>query len=203
MINKQWIAVDFDGVISRTSDLVLECYQKVIDPSTTMQTLPHTFRTVLSDLHLQRKYFQKFSKKVNNCPLLDGVKNSLTILNIKYNIIILTARSSYMEDKTKEYLWNNKIPFDKIVCGNDINKREWCQKYSCKYLIDDTPETANDAADVVERVFLFPNPQERRGLVLKKNVLKINGWDDIIRVEEVRVTENLVLSEIKEIRNNV
>lgn len=132
-------------------------------------------------------------------PLLPWAKWGINRLkDFGYSIHIITARKSHLKTFTLEWLEKHKIPFDDIVTGKFEEKWSYIRRNNIDILIEDRFEYAWDACYVCKRAYLIDAPYNQQlpsahlgpGFGDCGEVIRVDGWRDIIRLERGFLNES-------------
>jgi len=104
-----------------------------------------------------------------------------------YKIYIVTARKSHLKTFTLGWLEKHEIPFDDIVTGKQEEKQSYIERNGLDIFIEDRTKNALEATKFCKRVYLMDKPYNRYTITLdesKSNIIRVNGWRDIIKKEK-------------------
>lgn len=113
----------------------------------------------------------------------DAIKFMQWLKQNGWKIIILTARDLRLSlETTKEFLYNNKIPFDYIFHAVSVCKIAFCDLWEINYLIDDDADAITDNSNISRRMNIFyPIMEKHKNLPdIKakgfKNFNEVKAW---------------------------
>jgi uncharacterized protein len=139
------------------------------------------------------KFFE--TPEFANLPVLSGAKDWINSLKDNYDLYIVTARQSLVEDITREWI-NKNFPntFQDIVLGNHYaldgtrgpSKGELCEKLGCKVLVDDNIYHIDSLLKRGIKTIILDRPWNR-SIKLSPGVIRAHTWEEATQA----VTEHL------------
>ena len=123
----------------------------------------------------EREIFWDFHKNhLSSLTLLEGAKKGLEILNLSYQICLITSRPFWTYFSTKKWLRIHKIKYNNLVFTKDKSK------YFSKFfaLVDDNGNTVLEFAQKKGIALLMDRPWNYG--VSHQNIIRVKNWDEVM-----------------------
>mgnify|MGYP000159184464 CR=1 FL=1 len=193
------IAIDIDEVLAEQLESVIEFYKQ------------ETGIFISKDKFLSYKWWEvwdiskeeaisvderfKESDMFDNLKVVEGSINIMKKLSKNNNLIIITARPSFFENKTLSWLNRNYGDiFDNIYHSSDFHiennnqksKVDFCKDLGVKVIIEDNLEYSLNCAEKGFDVILLDKPWNKG--VEHENIVRCFNWSEILR--EIKRLDN-------------
>lgn len=132
--------------------------------------------------------FLETDRHVRGQPIFEDVKLALYELKKNYNLEIVTARDGTIKEGTIKWI-NEELPnvFSGVhfnaswkQAGKKITKAKLCQEIGADYLIDDSVEHCNAAAECGITAILFGNYGWNSYHEINDKVIRLNDWREVL-----------------------
>lgn len=186
-------AFDLDDVLCSLSPKLIEFYNttfgaNIIREQITDYSLSKQFKISPEDAIERTFQFYK-SDYFHSARPVEGSQKAIDQLSHENELIIITSRPSFLEEKTNIWI-ENYFPekFSKILHtnqfskeGSNMTKGDYCKKENANVLVDDALENILDSVDSVEMLLLMNAPWNRNGKLPQK-VKRVYNWDEITQI---------------------
>lgn len=192
-MKKETIAVDIDDVLVETAPAIIEMMNTTYgmhmglddfyspDPKAWgADTYKEAMRRVNSVV--EREEYLRLPPLEEAAVVLSGLKKT-------YDLAIITARLSVIEESTKHWLaehFPNLFDHVRFISQFDPNheqplftKAQICQEISARYLIDDNLSHILEASKVGTEGLLFGSYPWNRAETLPANVQRVHSWAEV------------------------
>lgn len=174
------LGIDIDGCLNDFQTAMAT----IIKRDYGIETPKHIYYMV-EELKLSKKETEDFWKKYNPellslAPVTSGaIENLEKLRTLGCSLNIITARDYSVASLTENWLYEQKIPYDKIYfCGE--KKHQVCEWQNIKFMVEDNPEYAKALADSGISVALYSRPYNE-GFVHDK-VQIVKNWNDVYKM---------------------
>lgn len=118
---------------------------------------------------------------------VEGSMEGISQLGLKNNLVVITSRPLWLEEKTDAWL-SKYFPdmFEQVVHTNQlskegeekVNKSDICSILGATILIEDCSDYCEDCAENGIKVYLYDRPWNS-SFEPRNNVTRVFGWEDI------------------------
>jgi uncharacterized HAD superfamily protein len=194
MIKKPVIAVDIDDVLAAEAEFIVAYSNKRWGHDLTAADYAEDWEAMwnVGREEVERRAAELHQPGIQNSyRLLDGAKEALETLKLRYKLIILTSRREILKDETLKWVndlfagvfeevhftgfWDSLKP-DRHL----LTKAELAKQIGASYLIDDQPKHCFAAAGVGVKAILFGDYIQTRDLKLPNNVTRCKDWPAVL-----------------------
>lgn len=132
----------------------------------------------------------------DNMPLVQYTKESITELNNRHELVIITSRPLSLRDKTESYLAKhlNDIPLQLHFSSDffkeqGMTKAEICNSLAIPLFLEDSGEYALNCARNGIRILLFDRPWNKE--YKHQNMVRVGSWPEALREIENLENQNI------------
>ncbi len=136
-----------------------------------------------------KQWFRAFIEsddKANQRPVKDAIKTIQYLKKVGYTLVVVTSRDSSLVSITQTWLEKHfpaafkGVEFVHVWSGdNRTSKGIICREVSAGYLIDDSPEHCELAAEAGVKVLLFGEYGWTNSRKLPKGVIRVKNWQAV------------------------
>ncbi|MAH49386.1 hypothetical protein CMI37_26415 [Candidatus Pacearchaeota archaeon] len=180
------IGVDIDGVVARFLEGFVNFYNDVYGGDLSEEdfekfSVAHTLNVSSEESERLRKEFydSDFFDSIN---LVGGAEESINGLSQNHELVFITARHPYHEEKTMKFFekhfpdGNFRILFSGDYSGGKA-KHQICEELGIKVLIEDGEHSQNYAENGI-KVILLDKPWNQD--CEHENIVRVKNWDEIL-----------------------
>lgn len=190
------IAIDFDGVVTNTSELKTKYINEL---GYNIKEEESGRETSLKLGVLKEDYLKGSRKAYMESPKIlllekDFLKCFYELRNFENVVIfIVTSRYDYMLPHLQEYLKFHKIKFDGIIHTSENNKINGLKKINANIFVEDSIFKLNEILEKDNKfherccLVLFRNNQNKNHEIDKIKVIDVNGWNELERLLKYRI----------------
>lgn len=181
------IGIDIDGVIADTDTAFRKRMREVFKrdfPQDMMREFNYEdcfkfteeekkiFYSLFSDRHLWE-----------GIEVICGARETLAKLKQRHSLIIITGRPVEVSDVTFAWLWDKRIPFDKLYFMEGKEKYEIAQLNGHKFshFLEDHPDHALRMAQSGVKVLLMDYPWNQK-IENHPGIERVKNWDEINKI---------------------
>jgi len=135
----------------------------------------------LAEQGIERKQLVQIIEDHNflvSLPTIYYAMEALDRIYPDFEIHLVSARQSYVEAPTIEWLWDKCFSYDELKVGHDC-KFTYCQATGIKVFVEDRYRNALKLADYCDTVYLI-NKTYNLGRPVPENIIRVEGWHDIL-----------------------
>lgn len=198
------IAVDIDDVISPFTESFIHYHNSLYGTKMSIEDFRRPgdywgyYEGVLADIlndpdgveEYKRRFweFLETDRHIRGQPVSEEAKRCLYELKKDYNLQIVTARDGAIKEGTCEWI-KEELPdlFSEVhfnaswkQAGMKITKAKLCQEIGAEYLIDDSVEHCNAAAECGITAILFGEYGWNSHHEVHKNVIRLPDWNAVL-----------------------
>lgn len=186
------IGIDIDGVLTNDDDYILACtskfcfennmegivepYKYEYDKLNWNEEILNNYRSKYYDEYLHNEPIRKFASEVIEKLKEDG--HNIYIITARYKTCDNTEDSEIMREKTRNWLIQNKIKYDKLIFEN-VPKIKALKENNIDLMIEDSPITIQAIKNVVKNIFCFDTRYNQE--IKFDNLTRVFSWYDIYR----------------------
>lgn len=111
-------------------------------------------------------------------PIIYYAYEALIRLSDDFEVHLVSARQSYVERPTEQWLYENFMMYDELKIGHDC-KFDYAKKVGLPIFVEDRYRNALKLAEYCETVYLI-NKTYNLGRKVPKNIIRVEGWHDIL-----------------------
>lgn len=196
---KKVIAIDIDDVMSPCAESFIKYHNDVYKTNLSLSDITYTgeywgyWSRALNNLlgideYEANRRFEEFllsDEHRSGQPISEEIKQYIYSLKKQFRLEVVTARHYSMREQTLTWL-NNQLPdvFDEIHFIDSIDKTitkvDVCKQIRAEYIIDDSVEHCNLAAQSGVKAILFGNYGWNSHQNINDGVVRLSNWDDVI-----------------------
>jgi 5'(3')-deoxyribonucleotidase len=172
-------AVDIDNVLAKAEKEVQRLYLDVTGtlwPRSIYASAGGLDSSTLNPDIVERIFSSFHEESIPHLPVVPGAKLALQILQLRYRIVIITARRPTSRPQTLNWLHANHIHFDELYHAEE--KTEIPERIVLA--VDDHPVHVTGYCELGARVFLMDQPWNRS--ITHPLMTRVNGWDELLQV---------------------
>jgi uncharacterized HAD superfamily protein len=186
---KKVIAIDYDDVIVPSAPIIVRSYNEKYGTNVQLKDFyyddPRSWGSSDTSTVNQRVGDYLMSEEYQaTLPFTEAI-DALRLLSEQHELHIVTGRTDYLADVTKNML-NKYLPgifrsveFTNFFGQNRRSKAEVCQALDADLLIDDHLHHAQVVADCGIDVLLFGDYPWNQAKQLPANIRRVSGWHEI------------------------
>ena len=189
-ISKPVLVLDCDDVLAQWVKSLYLWYNKTYGTSFqyTNYTIYPAFREIWGVTQAEAvERVNRFAEEGHLIYLdvVDGAFDALTVLVECYELHVVTARSDFLDQVTREYIerhFQGLITDVHFANHNEAHRREKhdiCNELNAVAIVDDSPENILGCAAVVENAILFRAPWNIN-MQLPSNGYRVTSWAEIV-----------------------
>lgn len=171
------IAIDVDGVLVNTHEILVEVYNRRYNKNITIDDLDHW--NYFSD-KVFKKIYTETCKRSNEYKLLDSFAHYYMFLfNYKYDVDVLTHQWNGVK-KIENFLC--RLGVVKGIAYNNIIKAKGKKaEYDYNVFVDDNPMMSEDILDYPEKYLLLYESSSNKYLNCDeyRNVFRVRNFSDV------------------------
>ncbi len=185
------IALDFDGVVTNTSELKTKYINELgynikeeesgKESSLKLGVLKEDYLKGSRKAYMESPEILPLEKDFLNC--FFELRNFENVL-----IFIVTSRYDYMLPHLQKYLKFHKIKFDGIIYTHENNKIDELKKINANIFVDDSIFKLKEILEKDNKFYqrcclvLFRNNQNKNHEIDKRKIIGVNNWNELGRL---------------------
>lgn len=188
------IGVDLDGVVVNIMQPILERYNSLYGTSWEYEDLySHDLWDVfgITKEESMKRVLEIISElDFDEVVGHEGAVEGLKMLNEEHELIAITSRPTFFEDRTLKWI-EKYVPgvFKKIVFTNQYSndhastktsKSAVCRAEGIDIMFEDYIDYILDCAPVCKKVFMFSQPWNRN-VKLPENAIRVMNWGEVLK----------------------
>lgn len=197
-MTKQIIAIDVDDVLLPHFGDLIAWYNKTYGTHLSLADNgnddPRTWGAVTAKEAIKRVHFFFESREFKNAKPFSEAKDVLTHLSARYELVVVTARDSIVEQVTRDWLEHHfadlirEAHFTAFYSleGKTRRKSDVCNEIGAKFLIDDSLSNVLGASVEGVQSILFGNYPWNQADELPSNVVRCIDWPAVLEYFDAR-----------------
>lgn len=152
------IAFDIDGTLTNDIQIMKDCIHRWnlhvgYTSSQAVSYDPTKVSLIKFPPYMNTEEFWEYTKMIHQYPEIDAYTREAIrgIRKMGYSIVLITKRPNYKRHATDntytdtaQWLRNNGIDFDQLICTNDEDKGPILKEYNCEYIVENNPSIFKD-----------------------------------------------------------
>ena len=124
-----------------------------------------------------KEFHEKYMHSYDEAVVIDEAREIINLLKESHNLCFVTARSSHLEDITKNWLVKNNLSeIDVYLLGSDY-KITKAKELECHIFIEDNPSNAMQLADEGMHVLLIDTNYNKD--ITHERIKRVTNWKEI------------------------
>lgn len=184
------IGIDIDGVLSDGIDGTIRTLSSVYGIHGVKPSDIDTWDALTAKYGFTKEDEIGFYNSVeffNNQSMIPLADVATKLIEKYYTIFLITSRMFTPIERynaTRDWLYANNITYHFLISNH--NKKGASLEHGIKIFVEDYLKNALSLSEYCDRVYLFDKPynQTKNGLPL--NIIRVGGWEDVLRLESIK-----------------
>lgn len=183
------IALDMDDILCNTQEIFIKFYNDTYNDNLDFDDFDEYEISDIKNISKEKgaQILEEFDKS-DYFNMIEPLKNSQKVvseLSENHKLIIITARTSKVEDQTKKWVKKYFPDIKKIFFVSDNylthtrKKSNVCKDIGADVIIEDKKKFAIDCSNNGTKVLLFDYPWNRK-IKESDKIIRIKSWDDVL-----------------------